>query len=390
MEVLILAFSLIVLASILALPVLHVIGFIRHYRLTLRATDLYFRAAFQAVAIILIQYIAVFIGFLLSVMLLGAVLQEYTLYLFPIIYVGSTAFMIMAAHVKEPSLPLAYGITRIPVDLTLQAALDASMKPALFASRRDSLLFESAVDWWKQSGRDEAVIKDAELSSEARGRIIGAYLDTAPSSFFIARIKDSVDRYMPVVCNPRVIIPTALLLLAAIFGLLLRNHFHEFEISDATRIARLTLNFVFGALYTSDENLRMLAQWAIVISFGSAVYPDTNARWAFTASIIAYALLSLFSLPLAYEQWSNMLVLQISSWAEWGIDTGLNAATGGAWGTAKAVLTFSLTNFFGLSLVLWPLYILRLLQLTWSADGHLFYDNAVSRPESFGGIRPNE
>lgn len=394
MDIIIAAITLIAMVTpFFAVPILHIIGFNRCFRNTLRFAERNLIATIQAVGICLILFAWLIVMVVTIVFSLHGTGNSIPFWVVGALYVASIVGVLEAAQKRLPIASLTYSIFRIPLDQTVPAAFDVKTKPALFASRHDLLLFDSAVDWWRKSGRDEQLITDADSSSEARGRIIGAFLDTAPHSFFIRRgpnIPPTIDRYLPVICSSRVILPTILFFIALLFHLLAIGSFHEFEGSDALRSVRLVMNFVFGALYSSEPGLRVLALLAAIVGFVSALLPYPGARLPFTVSVITYLALSLLSLPLAYDQWSNLLVIQLSSWGEWGIDKGLNFATADAWTPIKAVLTFSLTNVFGISLVVWPLYVLRLMQLAWSAEGHLFYENAVSRPAIFGGIRLEE
>jgi hypothetical protein len=389
-------FAILIVVSFLTwtfgLPVVHFIGFIRCFRYTLRPVDLYCRAALQAILVGAAAIAWLYVAAIASD-LLGSLSDQPGVagIFFLLAYVGGLPALVMWVREKGPELAYLYSFSRIPLDLTLRAVFVAKGEPALFARREDQILFNSAVAWWKKSGRDVGVVDEALGSAEARGRIIGAYLDSAPASFFIVREEtEAMDRYVPVIGNPRVILQTVLLLLAALFCFLLRKHFDALNASDAGRMTRLVLNFLFGVMYSSDESFRTFGLWAVAIMFGSALAPYPEARWVFTGSVLAYFGLSLASLPLAYDEWSNILALRVSGMAEWGVDNALNLATSGAWMPVKTILTFSVTNLFGISLVVWPPYVVRLLQGTWSAEGHLFYRNAISRPDVFGGIRRPE
>lgn len=261
---------------------------------------------------------------------------------------------------------------------------------SMFFHPEDACLFEAAQRHWVENGGEPSVIERAAVSAEARGRIIGAFLDAHPGEYWIsAEGMESFVMYKRGWTFPffdrQLLVPGGVLLIGLALRLMYMGAgFHQAgSPNDNEQMFLLGLNYVFGALWSGSQ-LHMQIGFGACVLMAVGIYKNREAKWSFVCGVLLYLLASLHSLGIANEQWdSNQTVKNVKTgfgvfnWVLGGIPEAISAMLDG----------LSLSGIFGFSAVFWSVAAARAIYAACiSSDGRMYYNMQMERPALFGRL----
>lgn len=374
-------------------PLVHFLGYIRHYQFVRREGINIITAFLQSLA--LFFFYPTIISVTYSI---GSAFHAEFISLPVILLFAATGIFCWIPHRTSSFLclpfVLLYAVTRIPVDKTIPAFWNR-LPPAAFISRSDEYLFQAASEHWRRSGLDEATLANAVSSAEARGQILGRLIDERSDRFRVATgdlvsplREGSFVLRVPFLFSSRLILSTYVLLAGIAFYIIIRDYLWIPNQPESGYLLQCTLAFIFGAVFAVEPETRFLAELFGLVALCGAFLPLPFGRPVMVTGMAFYLLVSIYALDRVQAVWDALVSVRIMSYLDGTLFSVLDTVTAGMASLLRAIFGFGLSNLVGFSLGLWLVYAGRVLLVAFGPEGRLFFGGVFTRPDIYGGLRP--